>query len=331
MRCESVYTEMIEGISADMDVENISIETKDIDSSIDGEETENSVGNLEKNANKIIRVEHIEYIYQPGTSYEKKAVDDVSLDIYEGELLGIIGHTGSGKSTLIQHLNGLIKPTSGKVYFQDEDIYDGNHSMADLRKNVGLVFQYPEYQLFENTVLEDVCFGPLNLGCTKEEAIDRAKLAMKMVGVKESMYERSPFELSGGEKRRVAIAGVLAMEPKVLILDEPTAGLDPKGRDEILGMLKELQKTRDITVVLVSHSMEDMAKYADRIIVMNHAKLMYEGTPQTVFRKYKELEKMGLAAPQVTYIIEKLKQSGIDISGEALSSKEAARLIVEAI
>ncbi len=259
---------------------------------------------LDKMDNKLLlKAENLRYVYEEGTAYEKGALDGVSLDIHEGEFLAIIGHTGSGKSTLIQHLNGLIKADSGSIYFNGENIYDKEFSLPFLRKHVGLVFQYPEHQLFETTVFEDVCFGPKNLGLSKEEIENAARKALKQVGLDESYFEKSPFELSGGEKRRVAIAGVLAMNPDVLILDEPTAGLDPKGRDSILNKLKELQLERNIAIVLVSHSMEDVAKYADRLVVMNQGKKLFDGEVREVFGHYKELEEIGLAAPQVTYLM----------------------------
>ncbi len=259
---------------------------------------------LDKMDNKLLlKAENLRYVYEEGTAYEKGALDGVSLDIHEGEFLAIIGHTGSGKSTLIQHLNGLIKADSGSIYFNGENIYDKEFSLPFLRKHVGLVFQYPEHQLFETTVFEDVCFGPKNLGLSKEEIENAARKALKQVGLDENYFEKSPFELSGGEKRRVAIAGVLAMNPDVLILDEPTAGLDPKGRDSILNKLKELQLERNIAIVLVSHSMEDVAKYADRLVVMNQGKKLFDGDVREVFGHYKELEEIGLAAPQVTYLM----------------------------
>ena len=251
----------------------------------------------------LIRAENLKYVYEEGTAYEKGALDGVSLDIREGEFIAIIGHTGSGKSTLIQHLNGLMKADSGEIYYNGENIYGKEFSLPFLRKHVGLVFQYPEHQLFETTVFEDVCFGPKNLGLRKEEIENAARKAIKQVGLDESYYGKSPFELSGGEKRRVAIAGVLAMNPEVLILDEPTAGLDPKGRDSILDTLKELQQERNIAVVLVSHSMEDVARYADRLVVMSQGKKLYDGDSREVFSHYKELEAIGLAAPQVTYLM----------------------------
>ena len=252
---------------------------------------------------RLIRAENLKYVYEEGTAYEKGALDGVSIDIHQGEFIAIIGHTGSGKSTLIQHLNGLIKADSGEIFYNGENIYDKEFSLPFLRKHVGLVFQYPEHQLFETTVFEDVCFGPKNLGLSKEDVENAARQAIKQVGLDESYYGKSPFELSGGEKRRVAIAGVLAMNPEVLILDEPTAGLDPKGRDSILDTLKELQQERNIAVVLVSHSMEDVARYADRLVVMSQGKKLYDGNCRDVFSHYEELEAIGLAAPQVTYLM----------------------------
>jgi energy-coupling factor transport system ATP-binding protein len=256
-----------------------------------------------------------------------QALKDVNLEIPDGQFVGLIGHTGSGKSTLVQHLNGLIRATDGKIYFNGKDIYGENFSMKELRSKVGLVFQYPEHQLFEIDILTDVCFGPKNLGFSKEEAEEKAKEALRMVGMGEEYYRRSPFELSGGQKRRVAIAGVLAMDPEVLILDEPTAGLDPKGRDEILDQISYLQKERGITVILVSHSMEDVARYVDRIIVMNQGEVRFDGTPREVFRHYKELEAIGLAAPQVTYLMQDLKAKGADVDTDATTVEEAADAI----
>ena len=246
-----------------------------------------------------IIVDKISYTYEIGTGFERQALKEVSCVIEKGEFIGLIGHTGSGKSTFIQHLNGLVKATSGAIYYDGEDIYDKDFDMRKLRSKVGLVFQYPEHQLFETDIFKDVCFGPKNLGLDRAETELRAFEALRLVGLDESLYYQSPFDLSGGQKRRVAIAGVLAMKPEVLILDEPTAGLDPKGRDDILDCVKKLQKETGITVILVSHSMEDVAKYVDRIMVMNDGILMYNGTPKEVFAHYKELEKIGLAAPQV--------------------------------
>lgn len=278
-----------------------------------------------------IRLEHLNYIYSPGTAYEKQALKDICLEIPHGEFVGIIGHTGSGKSTLIQHLNGLIKATSGKLYYNDEDIYTEGYSMRELRNQVGLVFQYPEHQLFEVDVMTDVCFGPKNQGLSSDECKARALEALKLVGLKEKYYGSSPFELSGGQKRRVAIAGVLAMRPKVLVLDEPTAGLDPKGRDEILAQIAWLHKQTDMTVILVSHSMEDIARFADRIIVMNGGEVMYNEEPRKVFAHYRELEQVGLAAPQVTYILHDLREKGFPVNVEATTVEEAADAIMSAL
>lgn len=271
-----------------------------------------------------IALEHVSYVYSPGTAYEKHALKDVSFEIPQGQFVGIIGHTGSGKSTLIQHLNGLVKATSGKVIYEGRNIYDEGYNMRELRSQVGLVFQYPEYQLFEVDVISDVCFGPKNQGLSQEECEKNAKEALELVGFPEKYYKQSPFELSGGQKRRVAIAGVLAMKPKVLILDEPTAGLDPKGRDEILDQVEKLHKETGMTVILVSHSMEDIARYVERIIVMNHGEKMLDGAPREVFCHYKELEKVGLAAPQVTYVMHDLKERGMDVSPDVTTIEEAA-------
>ena len=277
-----------------------------------------------------MKLENVSFTYSPNTAYEIHALKNINLEIRDGEFIGLIGHTGSGKSTLVQHFNGLMKATSGAIYYNGENIYAEGYSMKQLRSNVGLVFQYPEHQLFEVDVLTDVCFGPKNLGLPKEEVEARAKKALQMVGLKEKYYKQSPFELSGGQKRRVAIAGVLAMEPKVLILDEPTAGLDPKGRDEILDQIKRIHEENHITIILVSHSMEDVAKYVGRIIVMNQGEAMYDGTPKEVFSHYKELEKVGLAAPQVTYIMNALAEKGFDVDTDATTIKEASEAIYEA-
>ena len=271
-----------------------------------------------------IALEHVNYIYSPGTAYEKRALNDISLEIGQGQFVGIIGHTGSGKSTLIQHLNGLMKATSGDILYDGQSIYAEGYDMRKLRSQVGLVFQYPEHQLFEVDVISDVCFGPKNQGLSEEESEKNAREALELVGFPEKYYKQSPFELSGGQKRRVAIAGVLAMKPKVLILDEPTAGLDPKGRDEILDQIGKLHKETGMTVVLVSHSMEDVARYVDRIIVMNKGEKMLDSTPKEVFRHYKELEEVGLAAPQVTYVMHDLKDRGFDVSPDATTIEEAA-------
>lgn len=272
----------------------------------------------------VLRLKNLNYIYNPGTAYEKRAMKGVDLDIWQGEFIGIIGHTGSGKSTLIQHLDGLIRATGGELFFQGENIYQEGYSMKTLRQQVGLVFQYPEHQLFEADVLSDVCFGPKNQGLSDEECRQRAKEALQMVGFPETLYNASPFDLSGGQKRRVAIAGVLAMRPKVLVLDEPTAGLDPKGRDDILDQIALLQKTTHMTVILVSHSMEDVARYVDRIIVMNRGEKIFDDTPKRVFRHYKRLEEVGLAAPEVTYLMHELRSQGIPVSTDITLVEEAA-------
>ena len=278
-----------------------------------------------------MKLEKVSYVYSEGDAFEKKALDEISLEIPDGQFIGIIGHTGSGKSTLIQHLNGLLRATSGAIYYDGENIYQEGYDMRTLRSKVGLVFQYPEHQLFEVDVFSDVCFGPKNLGLSKEEVEERAKKALTQVGLDESYYKKSPFELSGGQKRRVAIAGILAMHPQVLILDEPTAGLDPKGRDEILDQVALLQKERKITVILVSHSMEDVARYVDRIIVVNDGKILFDDTPKQVFQHYKELEGVGLAAPQVTYVVKALKEKGWDIDTTATTVEEAKEAILLAI
>ncbi len=276
-----------------------------------------------------IVLDHVNYTYSAGTAYEKHALKDINLVIPDGQFIGLIGHTGSGKSTLIQHLNGLIKAISGAIYYDGHDIYDDDFSMKELRTKVGLVFQYPEHQLFETTVVKDVEFGPKNMKLPQLEVQMRTFEAIKMVGISEELYDASPFELSGGQKRRVAIAGVLAMKPEVLILDEPTAGLDPMGRDEILDRIAEIQKERKITVILVSHSMEDVAKYVDRLIVMDHGSVQFDGTPKEVFAHYKELESMGLAAPQVTYIMQSLRAQGANV-GDATTVEEAKEEILKA-
>ena len=278
-----------------------------------------------------IKIEHLNYVYSEGTAYEKHALKDICLEIPHGEFVGIIGHTGSGKSTLIQHLNGLLRASSGAIYYNGENIYQDGYDMKALRSKVGLVFQYPEHQLFEIDVLTDVCFGPKNQGLSQQECEARALEALKLVGLKEKYYKSSPFELSGGQKRRVAIAGILAMHPKVLVLDEPTAGLDPKGRDEILDQVAQLHEKTGMTVVLVSHSMEDVAKYVDRLIVMNQGEKMLDGTPQEVFRHYKELEAVGLAAPQVTYVMHDLKEKGFEVSADAATVEEAADEIMKCL
>ena len=278
-----------------------------------------------------IILDKINYCYSQGTAYQIQALKDINLKIDDGQFIGIIGHTGSGKSTLIQHLNGLIRATSGTIYFNGEDIYADDYNMKDLRSQVGLVFQYPEHQLFETTIFEDVCFGPKNQGLDKKTVELRAFEALHNVGFPDELYDQSPFDLSGGQKRRVAIAGVLAMKPQVLILDEPTAGLDPAGRDEILNLIAKMHKELGITVILVSHSMEDVAKYVERIIVMNSGEVMYDGTPKDVFHHYKELEAIGLAAPQVTYLMHELKEKGLDVNLDATTVEEAGNSILAAL
>lgn len=276
-----------------------------------------------------IILDKVNFVYSADTAYEIQALKNINLKIEDGEFIGIIGHTGSGKSTLIQHLNGLTKATSGGIYYNGEDIYDEDYDLRSLRNKVGLVFQYPEHQLFETTVFDDVCFGPMNQGIGKDQAQLRAFAALKSVGLPEEIYYHSPFDLSGGQKRRVAIAGVLAMKPEVLILDEPTAGLDPKGRDEILDQVAKLHEEQGITVILVSHSMEDVAKYVGRIVVMNQGEVMFDDTPKQVFGHYKELESVGLAAPQVTYLMHELHDAGIPVTTDATTVAEAKEEILK--
>ncbi|OPJ60659.1 energy-coupling factor transporter ATPase [Clostridium oryzae] len=277
-----------------------------------------------------IKIENLTHIYMPGTPFEKKALDNVSLNIQDGEFIALIGHTGSGKSTLIQHMNGLLKPTSGKIIIDEVDITNEKVKLSEVRKKVGLVFQYPEYQLFEETVEKDIAFGPEKLGLTGEEISERVKRAMNIVGLDYEKYRsKSPFELSGGEKRRAAIAGIVAMESKILILDEPTAGLDPKGRDEILSQIKELHSKYNITIIMVSHSMEDVSKLADRILVMNNGKCILDDTPVNIFKQIDLLESVGLAAPQIAYVIRELRKRGISISDEIFTIDDAAREILK--
>ncbi len=278
-----------------------------------------------------IILDKVSYLYGKDTSYEIMALNDINLKIDDNEFIGIIGHTGSGKSTLTQHLNGLLKATSGHIYVDGEDIYDDDYDMKKLRGKVGLVFQYPEHQLFETTVFEDVCFGPKNQGLDKKTVELRAFEALYNVGLPDDLYYSSPFELSGGQKRRVAIAGVLAMKPKVLILDEPTAGLDPAGRDEIFDLLKKMQEELEMTIVLVSHSMEDVANYVKRIIVMDKGHIMLDGNPREVFKYYKELERIGLAAPQVTYLMHELKARNLDVDVDVTTVEEAKKSILKAL
>ncbi|MBU3160214.1 energy-coupling factor transporter ATPase [Clostridium frigoris] len=277
-----------------------------------------------------IKIENLTYIYMPKTPFEKKAIDDVSIEIKQGEFVALIGHTGSGKSTLIQHINGLLKPTSGTILVDDIDITKKKVKLTSIRKKVGLVFQYPEYQLFEETIEKDISFGPRNLGLDNDEINRRVQSAMKIVGLDYGEYkDKSPFEISGGQKRRVAIAGVVAMEPRVLILDEPTAGLDPKGRDDILNKIVELYKANNMTIILVSHSMEDVAKVANRILVMDKGKCILDGTPEKIFREIDTLESVGLAVPQVTYLIRELRNRGFDLSQDIFTIEKAKQELLK--
>lgn len=276
-------------------------------------------------------LDHVNYSYGDDTVLSVHALKDVSLVIPDGQFIGLIGHTGSGKSTLVQHLNGLLKPTSGAIYYNGEDIHDQDFDKKKLRSKVGLVFQYPEHQLFEIDVFKDVCFGPKNLGLSEKETELRAYAALKQVGIEDEYFYQSPFDLSGGQKRRVAIAGVLAMKPEILVLDEPTAGLDPKGRDEILDQIAKLKEETGITVILVSHSMEDVAKYVERIIVMNKGSVLYDDTPREVFQHYRELEQVGLAAPQVTYIMQALAKRGMKVDTAVTTIGEAVEEIYAAL
>ncbi|ARC83708.1 ABC transporter family protein [Clostridium argentinense CDC 2741] len=279
-----------------------------------------------------IKIENLTHIYMAKSPFEKTALDNVSVEIKDGEFVALIGHTGSGKSTLIQHINGLLKPSSGKIVVDDIDITAHGVKLSDIRKRVGLVFQYAEYQLFEETIEKDIAFGPRNLGLNEEEITSRVKRAMNIVGLDYETYkDKSPFELSGGQKRRVAIAGVVAMEPKVLILDEPTAGLDPKGRDEILGKIELLHKEYNMTIILVSHSMEDVAKVANRILVMEDGKCILDGPPNLIFKEVETLERVGLAVPQVTYLIRELRKKGFDISEDIFTLKQATTEILRVL
>lgn len=278
-----------------------------------------------------IILDKVNYVYSAGTAYEVQALKDINLKIEDGEFIGMIGHTGSGKSTLIQHLNGLTKATSGGIYYNGEDIYDADYDLKELRSKVGLVFQYPEHQLFETTIFDDVCFGPINQGLSKNEAGLRAFEALKNVGMPEELYYQSPFDLSGGQKRRVAIAGVLAMKPEVLVLDEPTAGLDPKGRDEIFEQIARMHEENHMTIILVSHSMEDVARYVDRIIVMNQGQIVYDDIPVKVFRHYRELESIGLAAPQVTYLMHEMREAGFMVSTDVTTVMDAKKEIMKCL
>lgn len=278
-----------------------------------------------------IRAEKLTHIYNPGTAMESYAIKDISFEVGDGSFVGIIGHTGSGKSTLLQHLNGLLKPTGGTVYYNGEDIFKKGYDMKKLRGSIGLVFQYPEYQLFEETVIKDVMFGPLNMGASETDAKKAAADALRVAGVEEAFWEHSPFELSGGQKRRVAIAGVLSMNPEVLILDEPAAGLDPAGREDILETIASLRKEKNITILLVSHSMDDVAQYADRIMVLSKGVLEFFDTPEHVFSHVEELETMGLSAPQITYLMKDLHEAGLDVDLTAVTVDEAADSILASL
>lgn len=277
----------------------------------------------------IIRTEDLTYVYGEGTPFRKVAIDKINIDIDEGEIVGVIGHTGSGKSTLMQHLNGLLKPTSGKVYIDGEELFADKSRLKDIRFKVGLVFQYPEYQLFEETVYKDIAFGPKNMGLGDDEIDRRVRETARLVGLGEELLEKSPFELSGGQKRRVAIAGVMAMEPKVLILDEPTAGLDPRGRDRILGLIKEYHAEKGTTVLLVSHSMEDVAKTVSKILVLSDAKVFMYSDRSSVFARADELTSMGLTVPQVTRVFDRLRAMGIEFDDEVFSVDYAKDLVLK--
>lgn len=276
----------------------------------------------------MIKLENVSYTYMRGGPFEKKALDNINLEISSGEFIGIIGHTGSGKSTMIQMLNGLIKPESGNVIIDGSDLSDKNVKLRDVRFKVGLVMQYPEYQLFEETVLKDICFGPLNMGLKQTEAEERARFAANMVGLPYELLDKSPFDLSGGQKRRAAIAGVLAMEPKILILDEPTAGLDPAGRDEILSKIRDMHKRMNLTVLLVSHSMEDVARLADRILVLNNGSVEMFDTPANVFKKSERLEEIGLTVPQIAKVMDKLRKAGVQIEDGIYTTGDAYRVLL---
>ena len=275
-----------------------------------------------------IKVDDISYLYERDTAMQVRALDHVSVEIPDNQFIGLIGHTGSGKSTFVQTLNGLLKVTEGHIYYNGEDIDGEKFDKKKLRSDVGLVFQYPEHQLFEVDVLSDVCYGPKNLGMSDEEAKKVALEALESVKMSKALYKSSPFDLSGGQKRRAAIAGVLAMKPRMLILDEPTAGLDPRGRDEILGLIAEMKRALNMTIILVSHSMDDVARYVDRIMVMGGGKLLYDDEPVKVFRHVRELEELGLSAPQVTYIMTLLKERGLDVNTDVLNVKDAAAEIL---
>ena len=277
-----------------------------------------------------IKIENLTHVYMQNGPFEKKALDDVNIDIKDGEFVALIGHTGSGKSTLIQHMNGLLEATSGTIIVDGEDITKEGVKLSDIRKKVGLVFQYPEYQLFEETIEKDISYGPTNLGLDKDEIHRRVIKSMEMVGLDYEFYKnKSPFDLSGGQKRRVAIAGVVAMEPKILILDEPTAGLDPKGRDDILNQIKILHEKYNMTIILVSHSMEDVAKIAEKVIVMNKGKVALQGTPSEVFKEVDTLEKIGLGVPQVTYLMRELRNKGFNVSDEVYTIEQCKKELLK--
>ena len=279
----------------------------------------------------IIRVEGLTHTYGQDTPFCRSAVDGVSLEIYRGEFLGIIGHTGSGKSTLIQHLNGLLQPTVGKIYLDGRDIWADPKRIRDVRFRVGLVFQYPEYQLFEETAYKDIAFGPKNMGLDQDEIDRRVRAAARFAGLDEGLLEKSPFDLSGGQKRRVAIAGVIAMEPKVLILDEPTAGLDPVGTESILSNIRAYHKAQNATIIMVSHSMEEMARTVDRLVVVNDGNIALEGAPSQVFQHGQELEDMGLGIPQMTRVFNRLKAMGVDVGSSVYTVEQAKRAILDAL
>lgn len=273
----------------------------------------------------VIKTENLSHVYSGGTPFVKTAIDNVNLEIEEGAMVGVIGHTGSGKSTLIQHFNGLLQPTSGKIYVDGEDLWADKARLRAIRFKVGLVFQYPEYQLFEETVYKDIAYGPKNMGMTEEEVDRSVKQAAAFVNLRDELLYKSPFELSGGQKRRVAIAGVLAMKPKVLILDEPTAGLDPKGRDRILGQIKEYHQEQKSTVLIVSHSMEDVARFAQKVLLMNRSKLFMYADMKEVFSHTKEIEQMGLAVPQITKIFLRLSEMGYAVNPDIYTVEEGKK------
>ncbi len=279
-----------------------------------------------------IKIENLTHVYMEGTPFEKKAIDNINITIEDGEFVALIGHTGSGKSTLIQHINGLLKPKSGNIIIDNVNIADKGVNLSSIRKKVGLVFQYPEYQLFEETIEKDIAFGPINLGLNQEEILNRVKRAMNIVGLDYEVYkDKSPFELSGGQKRRVAIAGVVAMEPKILILDEPTAGLDPKARDDIYSKIQALRKEYNMTIILVSHSMEDVAKFADKILVMHKGKCVLQGKPCEVFKEIDALESIGLAAPEVTYLVQKLRKKGFNLPDNIYTIEKAKKELLKSL